>query len=108
MADLDFTAALDLGNADRDLQRFAGQVDDTGRAMETSASHGDGFFGGIVGGAAKLGLAVTGVGALVGVAGDLGGKLLAAGKAAGQEQQEIDQLTNTLTNAVPAWDGNTA
>jgi hypothetical protein len=77
-----------------------------GHAEKTEKSSGN-FFGGLLGGAAKIGLMASPVGMLGGVIGDLGGALLDANKAADEEQVGMNRLYTTMTANIKGWDGNT-
>jgi hypothetical protein len=98
----------DIGDADKDLTRVRNKVDDLDDATQGAGKSAGGFFGGIGGGVAKLGLMATGIGAVVSGGGALVGFFTDAAKAAGEEQVGIERLNQTLKNSVPGWDGNSA
>src|SRR6478672_6709896 len=104
---LQFDATADVASAVSSFHTLVPALDDVGAAAEQSDSKGKGFIGTLAGGigsvvsfANPIGLATTAITTL-------GPALLNAGKAASAENTEIAQLTNTVKNAVPAWDGNT-
>lgn len=89
-----------MGKGNDVMDRFGGHV-------QKAEKGGDSFFGGLLGGAAKIGMALTPIGMVGGLVGDLGGKLFDAAKAADEEQVGMNRLYTTMQNSVKGWDGNT-
>lgn len=65
-AQIQTVVTADTRQHDTAMRESAHQVQGYGDAADKANSKGSGFFSGVLGGAAKLGLAVTGVGALTG------------------------------------------
>jgi hypothetical protein len=106
-ANLQITVGADISDADRDLGKLKNKVGDLDGAVAGAGSTQAGFFGGMGGGIAKLGLMATGVGAVASVGGELVGFFVDATKAAGEEQVGIERLNQTLKNSIPGWSDTT-
>lgn len=101
---LEINATANVGSAIGGLQSLGSEVTHVGGAMSGAQSGGDGFFGGLVGGAAKIGLAFNGVSML---AQGVGG--LASGMVAGNAEMEnystqFEVLTGSAQNAATLMD----
>src|SRR4051812_42861315 len=101
--DLLFSAALDLSKPTQDLDKFANHVTSTGSAMEQGAQKGDGLLGAL----GNIGSMATGFTVVAGGVGFLGGKLLDAAKAAGDDKASMDRLVGSLQNSAGDWKGQT-
>lgn len=73
LSDLILKFTADTGEAESRIESLSKKTSDYEDNAGKATKSGDGFFGGLLGGAAKLGLAATGVGALVQGVGSLTG-----------------------------------
>lgn len=90
--DVIFTAAVETAGAEASLQNFATKATQTGQQA-------DGFFGGLVGGAAKLGLAVSGVSILAQGIGGLASDMIAGNATMEDYGTQFEVLTGSAENA---------
>ena len=105
---LQMQAEADVSDAINAFHSVGTAADGAGAAFEDSGQKGGGMLSKIGGGLGGLVSLVNPIGLATTAVTTLGPALLNAGKAASDENAEIAQLTNTLKNNVPGWDGNTA
>jgi hypothetical protein len=103
---LEIEIGAKVGDALSGLDKVGSKVGDLGSKVKTSGGHMDGFFGGITGGVAKMGLLAGPVGLVGGLVGELGGKLAEAAKAADEEQIGMNRLYTSMQANIKGWDGN--
>lgn len=99
-------ATLDLimnlkgaGDVSSDLEKVGGSAEGLGNRMTQAKTRGDGFFGGLLGGAAKVGLATTGIGLFAGAATDLIGGMVAGNAEMESYATQFEVLTGSVENA---------
>lgn len=88
-------------NASAGMNKIAGETGKMGAAAEGAKGHMGGLGGALGGLVSPIGLVTAGAGILV-------GGLIAATKAAMDEEVGIARMNQALQNNIPAWNGNTA